>query len=136
MYRQTIFSRTTKGAAMSNILGQTGRHTLSEEALNYRISAGHGVRYQFSRYGTMWMAWVCGPFHSRTYGVCGVGTTKAKAKVALRNNLADNYGYHGAVSFSDVDSADNVAVVDIRLWDDRDTNRPITARDACGAVGW
>lgn len=64
------------------------------------------------------MAWVCGPFHSRTYGACGFGTAKRTAKAALQHNLADNYGYHGHLIFSDVDSADDVRLIGLRVRSD------------------
>jgi len=120
---------------MNGILGQTGRQGLSDTAIDHKIAEKRTVRYQFTKVQHGWNAWVCAPFHSRTYGAVGFGTTKEKARKALRARLADNYGYCGHIMFSDVDAADNVGEVDIRLWDDRADNRPISLREACGAAG-
>lgn len=101
----------------NSVIGQTGRTALSVDAVNRKLSAKRTVRYCYSRNGRYWMAWVIGPFHSRTYGACGFGTTKRGAKVGLETNLANNYGYIGNLMFSDVDESDTVGIVDVRLLD-------------------
>jgi len=93
------------------IIGGTGtnRLPLSDEALQYKLSVGRTVRYQYLRLGPKcWIAWVCAPFHSRTYGLCGFGTTKYRAKDVLQTNLANNFGYIGRLILSNVDESDTV----------------------------
>jgi len=122
-------------ATKQKVIGQTGRVVLSDEAIQYKLSRKRTVRYQYTKMKHGWMAWVCGPFHSRTYGACGFGTTKKRAKAALESNLANNYGYIGKLIFSDVDEADNVGRFNERLVADNASARPITAHDACGSAG-
>lgn len=111
----------------SAVMGQTGKVVLSDDKIQHKISHKRTVRYQYTQVKHGWNAWVCGPFHSRTYGACGFGTNRKRAKAALEANLADNYGYHGNTMFSDVDEADNVGIVEMRLLDPRTINCPITA---------
>lgn len=120
---------------MQKVIGQTGRVVLSNEAIQYKIDRKRTVRYQYIKVKYGWIAWVCGPFHSRTYGACSFGTKKVSAKVALKYTLANNYRYIGHLMFSDVDEADNVGNVDDRLLDDHATARPITFADAIGSAG-
>jgi hypothetical protein len=111
------------------VIGQTGSVVLSDDTIAYNRSKKRTVRYQYLKMKLGWMAWVCGPFHSRTYGAAGFGTKKSSAKAALQANLADNYGYHGHMLFSDVDESDTVGRVDMRLLDDNAKARPITVAE-------
>lgn len=102
-----------------NVIGSTGTNApaLSDEAIQYKLSAARTVRYQYHKLSDnkTWCCWVCGPFHSRMYGVSSFGTSKFRAKTALRTNLANNYGYIGHLLFSDVDTADTIGKVNKRL---------------------
>ena len=111
----------------SAVIGQTGRSRilLSDDAVNRKVSQGRTARYQYQKVKSGWIAWVCGPFHSRTYGVSGFGTTKRMSKATLQRNLADNYGYHGRLIFSDVDGADDVRLIGLRIRSDYPV-QPIT----------
>jgi len=117
------------------VIGQTGRVALSDEAIQYKLSRKRTVQYWYVKCAHGYRAEVVGPFHSRTYGACGFGTTKKRAKAALERNLGNNYGYIGKLMFSDVDEADNVGRFDERLVADNASARPITAHDACGNAG-
>lgn len=111
----------------NEVIGQTGRVVLSDDAIFRKLSQKRTVRYQYTTMGRkLIMAWVCGPFHSRTYGACGFGTTRITAKAALQRNLANGYRYFGHIMFSDVDTADNVGAVDERLLDTGTIACPIT----------
>lgn len=114
----------------SAVIGQTGRTVLSDDLVKYKQSQKRTVRYQYAKMQHGWNAWVCGPFHSRTYGACSFGTNKARAKAALKRRLADNYNYIGHLMFSDVDDADNVGIVNDRLLDENTQPAPITFTDA------
>lgn len=110
----------------NEVIGQTGRVVLSDDAIFRKLSQKRTVRYQYATMGRkLIMAWVCGPFHSRTYGACGFGTTRSRAKEALQRNLANGYRYSGHLLFSDVDTADNVGTVNERLLDASAVARPI-----------
>lgn len=114
-------------ATKQKVTGQTGRVVLSDDAIHYKLGKKRTVRYQYSRLSDKrWMAWVNGPFHSRTYGACGMGATKQSAKASLQTNLANNYRYLGHLLFSDVDSADHVGEIDTRLLDSNVVNHSIT----------
>ena len=104
----------------NNVIGQTGRsrNLLSDDAAIRKVSQKRTVRYKYQRVQSGWIAWVCGPFHSRTYGVCGFGARKAQAKVALQRRLADDYGHIGRLMFSDIDDADNVRLIGLRVRSD------------------
>lgn len=118
------------------IVCQTGRKVkLSDQRVNYTLSKAKTVRYQYRKVGGCWLAWVCGPFHSRTYGVCGMGGRKATAKQNLVIRLANDYGYTGHLMYSDVDESDTVGNVDPRLLDENASARPITTHELIGAVG-
>ncbi len=88
------------------VIGQTGSIVLSDSDVKRGSSGGRTLRYQYEKLGRSWMAWICGPLHSRMYGACGFGTTKAQTKKALSRTLANNHGYFGNLIFSDVDDAD------------------------------
>jgi len=129
----------------SAIIGQTGKLVLSNDAGQYKMSLARTVRYQYLKVKFGWIAWVCGPFHSRTYGACCFGTSKNQAKVALRLCLGNDYRYIGRMMFSDVDESDNVGLSAAELWH-RANNierealknmdaRPKTYRDAVGSAG-
>lgn len=122
-------------AKKQQVIGQTGQCVLSDEAIQYKLAQKRTVRYQYKKVKHGWTAWVCGPFHSRTYGACGFGTSKARAKAALERNLTNNYGYLGHLMYSDVDEADIVGVIDERLLPDNAEARPITAHNAVGSAG-
>jgi len=62
------------------VIGQTGRVALSDEAIQYKLSRKRTVRYWYVKCAHGYRAEVVGPFHSRTYGACGFGTTKKRAK--------------------------------------------------------
>ena len=109
------------------VIGQTGKVLLSVDAINRKLGKRRTIRYQYKKWSDkMWMAWVCGPFHFRTFGVCGFGTSKSRSKAALRRRLANDYGYIGHLMFSDVDESDTVGIVDTRLLDDKAVACPIT----------
>jgi hypothetical protein len=108
------------------VIGQTGRIPLSDDAIMRKLSHRRTVRYQYAKAKHGWIAWVCGPFHSRTYGACAFGTDKRRSRVSLQRRLANNYRYLGLMLHSDVDDADNVGNVDDRLLDVGVVNRAIT----------
>lgn len=95
----------------SAVIGQTGKAVLSDNLIQYKGSRKRTVRYQYEQVGPIWLAWVCGPFHSRTYGACGFGINKPRAKAALQRNLAINYRYFGRLMFSVLDASDTVGIV-------------------------
>jgi len=95
------------------VIRQTGKHVLSDDTIRTTYGKRHGVRYQYRKLsGRRWVAWACGPFHSRTYGAVGHGISednniaRKRAKVALQRNLANNYGYIGHIRYSSTDDAD------------------------------
>lgn len=95
----------------SAVIGQTGSVVLSDNLIQYKGSKKRTVRFQYERMKCGWIAWVCGPFHSRTYGACGYGATKSRAKEVLQRNLANHYRYFGRLMFSVLDSSDTVGIV-------------------------
>lgn len=105
----------------------------SKEREDYRASTKRAVRYMMIR---MWRGYyradVVGPFHSALYGVCGFGTTRAKAKIALQRNLANNHGFIGSVLLTTKDEADSVGV---RYPNEMTADRPITLLEAVGSAG-
>ena len=121
------------------VIGQTGSMVISDEGIAYDRSRARTVRYQYRKIvqsdkngkviGTCWIAWVCGPFHSRTYGVQGYGASRKRAKAALQRRLSNDYGYLGHLLFSDVDESDTVGVVDMRLLDKNEKARPVTVAE-------
>ena len=113
----------------SKVIGQTGRRPLSDETVKYEQDRKRTVRYNYTKVQSGWMAWICGPFHSRTYGACSIGTTKRMAKAALQRRLADDYGYIGNMIFSDVDEADDVRLIGLRVRSDY-VIQPITIGSA------
>ena len=110
----------------NTVVGQTGSVALSDEGLKRKLSRSRTVRYQYTKVKSGWTAWVCGPFHSRTYGVQSFGIKRPLAKAALQRRLANDHQYLGHTLYSDVDEADNVGVVDDRLLDVGEVNRAIT----------
>jgi hypothetical protein len=90
------------------VIGQTGRCVLSANQIHRKVSGKRTVRYQYQKVNRCWLAWVCGPFHSRMYGVCGFGTSRQWAKATLQRNLARDYRYLGNMIYSDVDESNNV----------------------------
>ena len=117
-----------------NVIGQTGTLVLSDATIQLQLDKKRTVRYQYTKVRDGWIAWICGPFHSRTYGVIGFGTRKLWAKDALSRNLANNYGYIGNMIFSDVDESDTVGKHTISILDDRKA-LPITMAEAHGSAG-
>ncbi len=117
------------------VIGQTGKVVLSDAQIQHKLSDKRTIRYQYQKIKHGWIAWVCGPFHSRTYGVCSFGTSKVWAKAALERTLRSSYGYCGNLIFSDVDEADNVGQVSHRLSESNATARPITQLEAVGSAG-
>lgn len=90
------------------VMGQTGQVILSDQLTQARPVKRQIIKYQYQRIHGYWLASVCGPFHSRLYGVCGIGGKKLSAQKALRTNLSNDYGYLGNLIFSDVDESDTV----------------------------
>ncbi len=119
----------------NQVMGQTGTIVLSDDMSQYRLGQGRIVRFQYMKIKYGFIAWVCGPFHSRTYGASSFGTTHKSAKVALQRNLANNYRYIGHVLFSCADEADKVGIVNTRLLDHNELARPITMQEACAGAG-
>ena len=129
----------------SAVIGQTGKVVLSDDALQYKVSQRRTVRYQYLKVKHGFIAWVCGPFHSRTYGACSFGTTKTASKASLQRRLSNDYRYNGCLMFSDVDDADVTGLSVAEIWHranniERETlknesPRPITRSDACGSAG-
>jgi hypothetical protein len=119
----------------SAVIGQTGTTVLSNDMIHYKLSQKRTVRYQYQKLQHGWIAWICGPFHSRTYGACGFGATKARAKSALYRNLNNSYGYLGNMIFSDVDESDTIGIINMRLLDDNAGAGPITRGELCGSAG-
>ena len=123
--------------ATSKVIGQTGQGVLSDDTVQYKQLGKRTVRYQYTKLSGLWMAWVCGPFHSRTYGVCGFGTAKRTAKAALQRRLADDFGHIGLLMFSAVDDADNIRKIGVRIRSDYPVQPiPITADDVRGFGGY
>jgi len=101
----------------NRVIGQTGRRSLSTDKLKYKQNKRRTARFQYTKLGRKrWLAWICGPFHSRTYGACGYGSTKERAKAALQFNLANNYRYIGNLMLSDIDDADHIGLSPVELW--------------------
>jgi hypothetical protein len=107
------------------VMGQTGRVVLSDTVLQFKSGRKKTVRYNYVRVENGWLAQVIGPFHSALYGTCSFATRKFRAKAALQRRLMNDYRYFGVLLFSDVDDADNVGRVDLRLWDQLTSGRPI-----------
>jgi len=102
---------------MKRIIGQSGKVIFSDDAIKYKKSKKRTIRYQYRRCDKGWVAWICGPFHSRTYGVNSYGTKKKYAKASLQRLLANDYGYIGHITLSNLDEADIIGIVDKRLLD-------------------
>ncbi len=115
----------------STVIGQTGRIPLSDDAIHRKLGRRRTVRYQYTKVKHGWTTWVCGPFHSRKYGLCAFGLDKARSKALLETTLANDYGHIGHMIYSDVDDADNVGNVDNRLLDVKAIARPITFVGLC-----
>ncbi len=107
------------------VMGQTGRMVLSDTVLQFKSGRKKTVRYNYVRVNDGWLCQVIGPFHSALYGTCSFATKKVRAKAALQRRLANDYRYFGRMMFSVVDDADNVGLVDLRLWDQISSGRPI-----------
>ncbi len=108
------------------VMGQTGRTVLSDTVIQFKSARKKTVRYNYVRVPNGWLCQVIGPFHSAIYGTCTFATKKYRAKAALQRRLMNDYRYFGCMLFSDVDDADNVGNVDLRLWDQVTSGRPIT----------
>ncbi len=93
------------------VIRQTGSSVLSDTIIQQKLSRERTIKYQYQKVKHGWAAWVCGPFQSRTYGVCGFGTVKPLAKASLQRRLANDYRYIGNMMYSDVDEADEVGDV-------------------------
>lgn len=116
-------------------MGQTGSIVLSDEMLQYKRDQKRTVRYRYEKSRFGYRAVVVGPFHSALYGVIGFGTTRQRAKVALKRNLSVRYNYHGIVLYSIHDEADSVGIIDPRLVNPMAVVRPISDYEACGSAG-
>lgn len=117
------------------VIGQTGKTVLSDDMIKFKASYKKTVRYRYVKMTHGWLTQVIGPFHSRLYGACSFGTKKRRAKAALQGRLSSEYGYHGVMLFSDVDTSDTVGVVDFRLLDEGQTAHPITLGELIGSSG-
>lgn len=117
------------------VMGQTGTTVLSDDTIMYKKEQKRTVRYQYQKVKHGWMCVVVGPFHSRTYGVNGFGTTKSRSKVELERRLANDYRYLGNLMFSDQDESDTVGIPDSRLWELWVRNCPISRSEAVGTAG-
>ena len=114
----------------NTVIGQTGSVVLADY-IKYKTGDKLTVHFQYTKIGPRIMAWVCGPFHSRTYGACAFASgngARAKAKKRLSDHLARSCNYFGHLMFSDVDGSDTVGEVDNRLLDEGTRNRPIRLR--------
>ncbi len=109
----------------NRVIGQTGTTVLSDDSIFRNRSHRRTLRYQYLKVQHGWIAWICGPFHSRTYGVCSFGTKRRSAKAALQTRLANDYRYLGHLMFSDVDGSDTVGKTDAQLLDETTVNHPI-----------
>lgn len=118
----------------NTVIGQTGSIVLSDATMQLRVDKKRTVRYQYTKVKHGWTAWVCGGFHSRTYGATSFGTSKKWAKIALYWNLQNNYGYIGNMMFSDIDESDTVVKHSVSILDDRNAV-PITMAKARGSAG-
>lgn len=122
------------------VMGQTGRTVLSDTVLQFKSARKKTVRYRYvlvssvkvatdkgrERTVCLWKAEVIGPFHSSLYGACSYGSTKKRTKASLKRRLMNDYRYFGVMLLSAIDDADNVGNVDLRLWDQISSGRPIT----------
>jgi hypothetical protein len=122
----------------------------SEEQHNYRAAKKRAVRYWYvltirTKHGNRYRAEIVGPFHSRLYGTCSYGATKALAKARLKATLANDYGFLGTMLLANKDESDTVGLSASELL--RRTNnvqrkvlphssrRPISALEAVGSAG-
>ena len=124
---------------MAGVIGQTGRVVLSDDVIQFKASHKKTVRYRYKLISSVkvatdkkqdrtvcfWMAEVIGPFHSALYGACSYGSTRKRSKAALQRRLMCDYRYNGCMLLSATDDADNVGNVDMRLWDQVSSGRPI-----------
>ena len=99
-----------------NVIGQTGRVVLSDDAVWRKLTRKRTARYQYERVQCGWICWVCAPFHSPIYGANSFGTKRDRAKAALKEMLARNYRYFGHLLFSDVDDSDVIGLSPVELW--------------------
>jgi len=129
----------------SAVIGQTGSVVLSDDSVWHPVSQKRAVRYRIVGRNARYRAEVIGPFHSRLYGACSYGTTKDRAKVALKNRLMNSYGYHGFMLLSGVDESDTVGLSAVEIWHRANNPQrealknlipaPITLREAIGSAG-
>jgi len=118
------------------IRSTNGRIALSDEAIQFKLSVGRSVRYQYYRLSKkVWCCWVCGPFHSRYYGVSSFGITKVASRDNLSDNLARNFGFIGTLLFSDVDTADTVGIPYDGAITIANSACPISLLEAVGSAG-
>jgi len=121
---------------VGTVIGQTGTTVLSVDKVKYKATKKRTVRYQTVKLGAIgYWTFAVGPFHSPYYGASGYGTSKRASIEALRNNLSDNYGYHGHVLLSDVDEADTVGIIDPRLIGHDQLAVPITESQVDRFIG-
>ncbi len=119
------------------VIGQTGRTVLSDSVIQFKSARNKTARYNYVKVPNGFLCQVIGPFHSALYGTCSFATRKVRAKAALQRRLMNDYRYFGCLLFSDVDDADNVGKVDLRLWDQISSGRPIikTPGELIGTAG-
>lgn len=117
----------------------------SDEQNEYRTGKRRAVRYMFTKVSWGYRAEVVGPFFSKLYAVCGYGTTKGRAKVALERYLASDYGFIGTMLLSTIDEANTIGLSAAEKWH-RANNvereslrnadvRPITSLACVGTAG-
>lgn len=90
----------------SNVVGQTGRCILSDNAIQYKADKKRTLRYRYERIGACYMAVVVGPLKHRCYGACATAGQRHTALRALVRVLANEYGYYGNLIYSSKDEAD------------------------------
>ncbi len=121
----------------NKVMGQTGRTVLSDDMIQFKREKKRTVRYRYQKVPCGFIAEVIGPFHSTFYGTLSFATKKYRAKAALKRRLGNQFGYIGTMLYSDVDEADNIGNVDLRLLDDEAGERPITktSSELVGSAG-
>lgn len=113
------------------VIGQTGSTALSVEKLMYKLAHKRTLQYWVRKLKIGgFKAEIIGPFHSRLYGACSYGTSRAVAKERLQDYLANEYGYLGRLSVSKTDDAERV-----RYPTETTSDRPITKAEFTGSAG-
>lgn len=114
------------------VIGQTGSTVLSDEKIQYRTDKKRAVRYWIVKVPSGYRAEVVGPFHSKLYGTCSFATSRKRAKQALADNLARNFGHVGTMFLSAIDEADKVGTYRPSA---TTSDRPISKSELVGSAG-